>query len=322
MSGNKSQFATRFEKAHQDAGLPEVYRRFILDGTYIEYKTSFIQGLMNRGPTYTEVKWDDQVMLNLEEMYDERDIELAGVPYHPIATIRYTDEFLAIDPTDENCAVYIWTHEDGNFHQQFDSFDELLREIRTKAQMTEEKARIRKLWSEIKKQCKPALNRALKHYDKGDLEKAKAEIGSGLDGREPIEYTGPDTDYDAIQFLAELYNLQGLIALQQDRRADAVKSFADSCECRLCTPALIHAIIAYSFSGDVPTAYAIALRSRALPKFKPGAGNEGYHIDPEPWLSNFSVDQLDKAKQVLEAFTGTDEETKFAKQVLNWLNAG
>ena len=134
----KSQFVTLFEETYANSSLPEAYRRFILDGTYAEYKTSFIQGLMNRGPTYTEVKWDDERMLNLEEMYDERDIKLAEVPYRPIATIRYTDEFLAIDPFDEKCAVYIWIHENGSFYRQFDTFDELLGELRTEEQMSKE----------------------------------------------------------------------------------------------------------------------------------------------------------------------------------------
>lgn len=320
MPDSKTPFASRFEKTYAETSLPEIYRRFILDGSYVEFKTSFVQGLMNRGPTYTEIKWDDKVMLNLEEMYDERDIELTETPYHPIATIRYTHEFLAIDSSDEECPVYIWTHEDGNFHRQFDSFDGLLGALRTKAQMSEDKARIRKLWSEIKKQCKPALNRSRKSFNLGNLDEAQKEVDAGLKGREPIEYVGEETDYDAIQLLAELYNLQGLIALKQGRCEDAVQSFANSCECRLCTDALVHAIVMFSFNGDVSTAFAIALRSRALRKFKPGAGNDGFYIDPVPWLASFTVEQKDKAKDVLIAHRGSSEEIEFTKQVVSWFD--
>lgn len=318
MSNTMTQFATRFEKANAEADLPEVYRRFILDGTYVEYKTSFIQGLINRGPTYVEVKWDDKEMLKLEEMYDERDIELTDVPYHPIATIRYTHEFLAIDPSDKKCPVYIWTHDDGVFHRQFDSFEELLGQLRTKAQMNDEKARIRKQWSVIKKQCKPTLTRALKHYEKGDLNEAQVEIEVGLKGLRPIEYTGHSTDYKAIELLAELYNLQGLVALKSERCADAVQGFTHSCECRLCTPAFVHAIIAHSFTGDVSTAYAIGLSSRILNDIKPGAGNERFSFDPIPYVANFTAEQREKTKQVLSEYRGPEEEMKFAKQVMTW----
>lgn len=320
MPDKKSQFATRFEKTHAKGTLPEIYRRFILDGAYVEHKTSFIQNLMNRGPTYTEVKWDDQRMLSLEEMYDERDIKLEEVPFRPIATIRNTHEFLAIDPSDEECPVYIWTHDDGNFHRQFDSFDELLGELRTKAEVGEERARVRRQWSNIKKQCKPALTRARKHFEQGDLDKTQAEIDLGLKGWLPIEYTGQDTDYKAIELLSELYNLQGLVALKRERYADAVQGFVNSCECRLCTPAWVNAMVACSFTGDVSAAYAIGLSSRALHNIKSGAGSGRLRIDSTPSVANFTAEQRDMANQVLREHNGSEDEMKFAKQVMRWLD--
>lgn len=320
MPDTKTQFATRFEKVNAESGLPEIYRQFILDGTYLNYKPCFIPGLINRGPTYVEIKWDDAEMLNLEKMYDERDIVSAEVSYHPIATIRYTHEFLSIEPTDQKCPIYIWTHEDGAFHRQFDSFEEFLGQLYTKKQMSDEKARIRKQWSTIKKQCNPAFTRARKQYEKGDLEKARRMIETGLKGLKPIEYTGHETDYKAIYILAELYNLQGLVALKQKRFADALKDFGNACECQVSKPALIHAILAYALNGDVSTAYSIGRNSRSLHNIKPGGGNEGFQIDPIPSVANFTVDQQNRAKQILLEYKGSEEEMKFAKQVMTWLS--
>jgi len=127
MSETKAQFTRLFERTYAQAKLPEVYRRFISSEAYLELKTCFVQGLTGMGPTFAEIQLDDERLLDIAEMFDERDISLDRFSeIHPIGTIRYGDNFLAIDTTNEHAPVFCWRGDDGAFHPEFDTFEEFL----------------------------------------------------------------------------------------------------------------------------------------------------------------------------------------------------
>lgn len=127
MSETKARFTRLFERTYAQAKLPETYRSFILSEAYLGLRTCFVQGLTGMGPTFAEVRLDDERLLGIEEMFDERDISVDRLSeFHPIGTIRYGDNFLAIDTTSECAPVFFWRQDDGVFHPEFATFEEFL----------------------------------------------------------------------------------------------------------------------------------------------------------------------------------------------------
>ena len=68
------------------------------------------------------------------------------------------------------------------------------------------------MFASIHRQCGPALARARKLFDAGELNAAAVVLDAVLRRRGPIEYDGTN-DFEAIGILCDCFNLRGRILL-------------------------------------------------------------------------------------------------------------
>jgi len=256
----RSRFARTFARVYRDVSLPSVYREFILTDAYVRYRRAVIRGLWSYGPADVELDLRDQSLLNRDQLFDESDIDPdVGRDYHPIAILRESPQFLAIDRTIDAAPIFLWHHETGAFHPQFDSFVEFVGRLRTPAEVQRERAEVRAAFTSIRKVCQPALARARKAFHAGRLAEAGATLDAALAGRARIRYDGRN-DFRAIGILCDCFNLRGRVLLAEGRVAEARAAFLDAAGCggTRWWEAAVDAIAASFLLGDVRPAFDVA----------------------------------------------------------------
>jgi len=315
-----SSFAQRFEAAYGSANLPDVYRQFIVSDAYLPYATSLLRGLWTYGPTHVQLNLCATILLDRRKLFDEAGIDPRDASqYHPIATLRSSPQFLAIDATVAAGPVFLWHHETGAFHLQFETFSEFVGHLQTPEQVREETARVRETFASIRKECKPALLRARKHYEKSRLDEALRELDRVLQDREPIPYTGQN-DFAAIGILCGCFNLRGLVFLAHGRLGPARAEFLRAIRCGGVPywEAFVNAVVTSFLLGDVQDVLAHSESRGTVRRLTRRAADPKY--DPEPILKrNFSPAQLEELTRALRRDGGAEEQRAFARDVLAWM---
>ena len=135
------------------------------------------------------------------------------------------------DPrTEEAAPVFLWHHETGAFHLQFDGFARFVVQLRTPQALRDHRAKIRQVFASIRRECRPALSRARHFFEAGKCQEAARELDTALRGRRPIAYDGSN-DFTAISILCDCFNLRGRVLLTQGRLKAARSSFLDATAC-------------------------------------------------------------------------------------------
>ena len=246
----QSAFAKKFERIYRDAKLPAVYRKFIVSDAYVPFARGFVHGL----PSYSsdddiEIQLASAALLDREELWDASDIDPDdATEYHPIATIPESSQFLAIDVTKKSAPVVHWEHETGEFEPQFDTFAQFVKNLRTRDQVREARAKAKQAGASVSK----AALAARKQLAAGNLKGAAAVLDAALKGKRPIEYDGVN-DFDAIGELCDCFNLRGRVFLAQGRLADARKQFLKAVGCggKPWTEALVDAVATSFLLDDI-----------------------------------------------------------------------
>ena len=145
----EDQPGTKYVRAAVRARLPrcdpsERYREFIVSDSYLPYRRSFIRGLFSYDPAeHVELNLGSSMLLKRDELWDESDIDPDdATEFHPIATLPQSPQFLAIKTTVKVAPVFLWHHEIGAFHPQFDTFARFLKNLRTPKEAREERAKM------------------------------------------------------------------------------------------------------------------------------------------------------------------------------------
>ena len=191
-SRGRSAFAQKFQRIYGEARLPSVYRQFIVSDAYLPYRRSFMRGLLTYDPAEdVELNLGDSTLLKRNELFDDSDIDPDdATEFHPIATLPESPQFLAIKTTVTTAPVYLWHHETAAFHPQYETFAQFLKNLRTPQQLRDERAKGQRVFASIHRQCGPALARARKLFDAGELNAAAVVLDAVLRRRGPIEYDG------------------------------------------------------------------------------------------------------------------------------------
>lgn len=310
----RSQFARLFERTYRDVPLPSIYRDFILNDEYLRYRKAVIRGLRNYGPTDVPLNLSSSMLLKREHLFTESDIDLQdAAEYHPIAIVEQSPQFLAIETTLAAAPVFLWHHETGAFHRQFETFVDFVAALTTPAQAAEARRKTRQTFADIRRECVPALRRARKHLDAGDVAAAATVLDAVLQQRRPIRYDGRN-DFKAIGILCDCFNLRGRLWLAQDRLADARAAFLDAAAC-----------------GGTPyweAAVDLIVTSFLLKDIQPAMTEVGQleaSDFPEPpgliMRRNFSPHQMAAVKEVAMSPDRSEAEHRFASEVLSWIRA-
>jgi hypothetical protein len=300
-----------FEKVYRDVTLPAVYREFILNDSYLQYRRSVLHGLPRYGPTGVELSLSSPILLKRDQLFDDSDIDPQDAgEYHPIATLHQSPQFLAIDATSEAAPVFLWHHETGSFQPQFESFVLFLKALKTLEQARDERLQIRQTFARIRKDCAPALARARKQFDVGKLEVAAAELDAVLRDRRPIRYDGRN-DFEAIGILCDCFNLRGRVFLAQGLLDAARATFLDATACGG-TPwweAAVDAIVTSLLLKDVHPAIERVGRLQA----------SDFPQSPRSIvMRNFNPQQVAQL-EARAAFPDLDNEERAAMRVLGWI---
>ena len=128
--------------------LPQVYRDFINKKEYKKYTGLYVSGLPNyTADTKIKVCFDDP---ELDMLYAVNEIDKEKYPdYIPLSTLGEEPQFLAIDAGNDKCPVYMWEHEDCNFHQMAESFKKFLKSL-TKKETPTSMGKLRKSYENAK----------------------------------------------------------------------------------------------------------------------------------------------------------------------------
>ena len=309
-AGPRSPFARKFERAYPAGDLPAVYWEFIVTDAYLPYRRSFVRGLSTYGPTAVAINLTAPILLRSQQLFDESGINRdTAAGHHPIATMSESPQFLAIGTTEPAAPVLLWHHETGAFHLQFDDFGQFLTHLRTPAELRAEAAQIRKVFSDIRKECRPALARAVRRFDCGELDAAAAELDRVLRDRRPIRYDGRN-DFMAIGILCDCFNLRGRIFLAQSRLDLARAAFLDAVGCGgpAYWEAVVDAVVTSFLLNDIGP--VLAVRGLESPKLREGAS--------VILARNFSSPQIDQYRQAVEVAALAPDYRAFAEQVAGW----
>jgi hypothetical protein len=292
--------------------LPAAYRDFILNDSYLPYRRALIYGLHTYGSTAVELNLSSPILLKRDQLFDDSDIAPEGArEYHPIAKLHQSPQFLAIETTSEAAPVFLWHHETGAFHLQFETFARFLEALKTPEQAREERLKIRQTFTRIRKECAPALARARKHFDAGELDVAAAELDTVLRDRRPIRYDGRN-DFKAIGILCDCFNLRGRLFLAQGVLEAARTSFLDATACggTAWWEAAVDLIVTSFLVKDLQPAIERAGQLEA----------SDFPQSPESIMTrNFDTRQIAQMKAFAESPDLSDEERQFGGKVLSWI---
>jgi hypothetical protein len=179
--------------------------------------------------------------------------------------------------------------------------------------MREARARTQRTFADIRKDCKPARDRARKLFDAGRLDAAAAALDAALQDRRPIAYDGRN-DFEAIGVLCDCFNLRGRICLAKGQLHLARAAFLDAIACggRPYWEAVVDAVAASFLLEDVPAVVADA-----------GAVElEDYGVSPGPILRrNFTTQQIDRIVQIASSTRLPEAHRTLAATVLRWASA-
>jgi hypothetical protein len=307
-------FPQRFAAAYDGVALPAVYREFIASGSYIPFKRSFIRGLSTYGPSDVELNLAAPALLKRDELFAESDIDADdAATFHPIAMLRESPQFLAIRTADEAAPVFLWHHETGAFQPQFDTLAAFVAKLRTPRQVRDERAKAQQVFASIRRECKPALDRARRAFDGGRLDAAAAALDAVLRSRSPIRYNGRN-DFAAIGILCACFNLRGRVWLAKGELARARQAFIDAIACggTAYWEAVVDAVVTSFLLGDVPQAVAEA----------GDISLEEYGVSPGPIVRrNFTTQQIDRIAAIAASDTPPDAQHALAATVLTWVAA-
>lgn len=317
-SAPKKTFADKLAATYRDVPLPAVYWRFFSEGEYLRYPKAFVRTLENHGPDPVEINLVSSTLLKWEELLDDSDLDPDDAKdYHPMAVLPQASEFLAIDKTKEEAPVFLWNHETGRFHPQYESFDAFKQDLMTAEEVRAQKAEIRKLFGGIKKQCGAALAKGQKLFDANELDKAAKVVDAALEGRAPIEYDGMN-DFEAIGTLASCYVLRGRILVKQGHLRDALDYFVKGLGCggQGYNDAAADAIAAGFLLGDLGVVFELV------------GTMEDYHFTMSVPLSArdrmlhaYTEQQLEQVKQAALSPSLAEPYRAFGAKVAGWLAA-
>jgi hypothetical protein len=310
----RSRFAQRFQTVYRDVTLPEIYRVFVASDAYLPYRKSFIQGLSTYGPADVELNLSAPMLLARDELFERSDIDPDdATAFHPIAILQESAQFLAIKTTEAAAPVYLWHHETGAFHLQFDTFDLFVKNLRTAKQARGERAKSQRGIAGIRRDCGPALLRAREHFQSGELEAASSELDAALRGRRPIAYNGRN-DFEVIGILCDCFNLRGRILLARGRLEAARAAFLDAMACggRPYREAVVDAVVTSFLLEDVDPVVAEV------------SGLDPAHFTEAPGSilrRNFTTHQIDRLAQAAMAPGLSEGQRGVARQVLDWVSS-
>jgi hypothetical protein len=310
----RSRFAQRFQRVYRDATLPRVYRAFITSDAYLPYRRSFIQGLETYGPTDVELNLSAPILLKRNELFGQSDIDPDdATEFHPIAILRESPQFLAVKTTEDAAPVYLWHHETGAFHPQFDTFASFLKNLRTAKEARGSRAKSQRGIASIHRDCGPALLRAREHFQSRELEAASAELDAALRGRHPIAYNGRN-DFEAVGILCDCFNLRGRIFLSQGRLEAARAAFLDAMACggRSYREAVVDAVVTSFLLEDVEPVVA-----------EVSGLDPAHFIEPPGSIlrRNFTAHQIVRLTQAATAPGLSEGQRGVARQVLDWVSS-
>jgi hypothetical protein len=307
-SPERSKFAQKFADVYGSHPLPAVYRNFILSDSYLPYRKAVIHDLPTYGPTEVELRLAGSALLDRDQLFEDSDIQLDEADeYHPIAIVRHSPQFLAIDRTIAAAPVFLWHHETGAFERVFDTFELFIENLRTPEQLETERRATLNAIARIYQVCEPALARSQGQFDRGDLEAAKTEVDAALHGHNPIEYDGTN-DFEAIGILCACYNLRGRILLAQGCLEPARAAFLEAMSCggRPYWEAVVDAIFTSILLEDITVVFDLVGSIHA----------EDFPFHPSTIVRrNFTQDQIERVKRI---GTFRDDQRAFVEEVLKW----